>query len=162
MKSENCEVIQLHNNLDFFWCSYCRHLTSWDDIYKTAFIFKEVVSCLNCTSRLEEQWTREKRTNIHVKHLQLNIVLFHDIDNSLSERKASIIDNDTNLRPDVLLVISTSLTINSSRYELKSKLILTIHCNSEKVIYVNNRPFLKVFCKPVVDHIFKMNCNIWV
>ena len=25
---KNCDAIQLHDNLDFFRCSYCRHLTS--------------------------------------------------------------------------------------------------------------------------------------
>lgn len=162
MESEDCEVVQLHDNLEFFQCSYCRHLTSWDSIYEMALISGEVIPCPNCVSMLEERRTRGKRTNVHVGHLWPNIVLFHDIDDPLSERKASIIDNDTNSRPDVLLVIGTSLTINGPRYELKSKLIPAIHCKSEKVIYVNNRSPPKVFCKPVVDHIFEMDCDIWV
>lgn len=154
MKFKNCEMIQLHDNLNFFWCSYCRHLTSWNDI--------KIISCLNCASRLEEWQTRKKKTNVHVEHLWPNIVLFHDINDFLSEKKASIIDNDVNSRFNVLLVIDTSLTIDSSRYKLKSKLILAIHCNSEKIIYVNNRSSLKTICKSIVDHIFEMNCDIWV
>ena len=162
MKFKNDEIIQLHNNLDFFQCSYCRHLTSWNNVYKTALISEEIISCSNCTSMLEEWQTREKRMNIHVEHLWSNIVLFHNIDDSWSKKKASIIDNDINSRPNVLLVIDTSLTIDDSRYKLKNKLILAIHHNSEKIIYVNNRSSLKMFCKSIVDHIFKMNCNIWV
>ena len=162
MESEDCEVLQLHGNLDSFRCSYCRHLTSWDDVYETALISGGVVPCPNCASMLEERRTRGKRMNVHVGHLRPNIVLFHDIDDPWSEKKASIIDNDANSRPDVLLVIGTSLAIDGPRYELKNKLIPAIHRNSGKVIYVNNRPPPKAFCKPVVDHIFEMDCDTWV
>jgi len=92
--------------------------------------------------------------------LQSNIVLFDDIDDPLSDTKASIIDNDANLRPDILLIIGTSLTVDGSTYKLKNKLISTICHNNEKVIYVNNSPLQKLFCKPLIDHIFEMNCNI--
>jgi hypothetical protein len=43
---------------------------------------------------------KEKRT-IHAEHLQPNIVLFDDINDPLSDTKASIIDNDANSRPDI-------------------------------------------------------------
>jgi len=94
--------------------------------------------------------------------LRPNIVLFDDINDPLSDTKASIIDNDANSRPDILLIIGTSLAVGGPTYELKNKLIPAIRCNNEKVIYVNNSPSQKPFCKPLVDHIFEMNCNIWV
>lgn len=162
MKFKNCEMIQLHDNLEFFWCSYCKHMTSWNSIYEMTLIAEEIISCSNCVSMLEEWWTREKRTNIYVKHLWSNIVLFYNIDDSLSKRKVNIIDNDANSRSEILLVIDTSLTINDLRYELKSKLISATHHNNEKIIYINNRSSLKVFCKSVVDHIFEINCDIWM
>ena len=161
MKFKKCKVVQLHDNLDSFQCSYCAHLTSWDGVYETVLVSEEEVSCLNCVSNWEEQQAKKKRT-IHAEHLQPNIVLFDNINDPLSDTKASIIDNDANLRPDILLIIETSLTVNGSMYKLKNKLILAIHHNNEKVIYVNNSPFQKPFCKPLIDHIFEMNCNIWV
>ena len=62
-----------------------------------------------------------------MRHLQPNIVLFQDFNNSLSELKAKIINKDTNLKFDVLLIIGTLLIINDLRYKLKNKLILTVH-----------------------------------
>ncbi len=126
---------------------------------ETALAFEELVSCSECASRVEERQRREERTNIHVEHLRLNIVFFQDIDDSSSETKARFIDKDANLRPDVLLIVDTSLTIESSRYELKSKLILAIRRNDEKIIYVNNNSFSRVFSKLMIDHIFEMNCD---
>jgi NAD-dependent SIR2 family protein deacetylase len=72
------------------------------------------------------------------------------------------------LRPDILLIIGTSLAVDGPTYELKNKLISAIHHNNEKVIYVNNSPSQKPFCKPLVDHILRWTaisecktCNTW-
>ena len=127
---------------------------------KTILAFEEIVSCSECASRIEERQRRRERTNIHVRHLRLNIVLFQDIDDSLSETKARIIDKDVNSKSDVILIVDTSLIIDDSRYELKNKLISTIRRNDEKIIYINNNSFSRTFSKPVIDHIFKMNCNL--
>lgn len=159
---KDCNVIQLHDNLDFFRCSYCRHLMNWDDVRKTILAFEEIVSCSECASRIEERQRRRERTNIHVRHLRFNIVLFQDIDDSLSETKARIIDKDVNSKSDVILIVDTSLIIDDSRYELKNKLISTIRRNDEKIIYVNNNSSSRTFFKLVIDHIFKMNCDLWV
>jgi len=161
MESKECKVVQLHGNLDSFRCSYCAHLTSWDGVYETVLVSGEEVSCPNCVSNREERQAKGKRT-IHAGHLRPNIVLFDDIDDPLSDTKASIIDNDANSRPDILLIIGTSLAVGGPTYELKNKLIPAIRRNNGKVIYVNNSPPRKPFCKPLVDHIFEMDCDIWV
>jgi len=119
--------------------------------------FREIVLCLECASRIEERRRREERTNIYVEHLRLNIVLYHDINDSLSETKARIIDKNANLTLDVFLVVNTLLIIDNSRHELKNKLISTICRNSKKIIYVNNNSFSRAFFKLVVDYIFEMN-----
>jgi len=159
---KDCDVIQLHGNLDSFRCSYCRHLTNWDSVRETALASGEIVSCPECASRVEERRRRGGRTNIHVGHLRPNIVLFQDIDDPLSETKARIIDKDANSKPDVLLVVGTSLAIDGSRYELKNKLIPAVRRNGGKVIYINNNPSPRTFSKPVADHIFEMDCDLWV
>jgi len=128
-------------------------------VRETALAFGEIVLCPECASRVEERRRRGGRTNIHVGHLRPNIVLYHDIDDPLSETKARIIDKDANSTPDALLVVDTSLAIDDPRYELKNKLISTIRQNGGKVIYVNNNPPPRAFSKLVVDHIFEMDCD---
>lgn len=127
-----------------------------------ALAFKKIVSCSKCASKIEERRRREKRTNIHVRHLRFNIVLYHDINDSLSEIKARIIDEDAKSTSNVLLVVDTSLIIDDSRYELKNKLISTIRQKGEKMIYVNNKSSSKTFFKFVINYIFEMNCDYWV
>ena len=98
--------------------------------------------------------------NIYVRHLQLNIVLFQNFNNPLSELKVRMIDKDVNSKPDILLIIGTSLIINDLKYELKNKLIPAVHQNGEKVIYVNNNPPPKAFFKLIVNYIFEMDCDL--
>ncbi len=88
------------------------------------------------------------RTNIHVGDLRPNIVLYHDVDNPLSETKATMIDEDANSTPDVLLVVGTSLAIDGPTYELKNELIPAVRRNGGKVIHVNNNPPPRAFPSP--------------
>ena len=162
IESKDCDVVQLHGNLDSFRCSYCSHSTSWDSVRETALASGEIVLCPECASRVEERRRRGGRTNIHIGHLRPNIVLYHDIDDPLSETKARVIDKDADSTPDALLVIGTSLAIDGPRYELKNKLIPAVRRNDGKVIYVNNNPPPRAFSKPVVDYIFEMDCDYWV
>ncbi len=162
IESKNCDVIQLHDNLNFFQCSYCSHLTNWNITHESSLCFEAKLSCLECESRIESRRKNEARMNIHIEHLRSNVVLLHDINDSWSKIKANFIDKDSSSRLDVLLIIETTLTSEGSRYELKSKLISTIHQSDENVIYINNKPSLRAFAKSVVDHILKMNCDLWV
>jgi len=95
-------------------------------VREIALAFEEIVLCFKCASRVEERRKKKKRTNIHVKHLRPNIVLYHDINNSLNETKARIIDKNANSTSNAFLVVNISLIIDDSRYELKNKLISTI------------------------------------
>ena len=162
VESEDCDVVQLYGNLDSFRCSYCNHFTSWNGVYETALASGEVIPCPECASRVKERRRKGGRTNIHVGQLRPNVVLYHDIDDPLSENKARIIDKDAESLPDVLLVVGTSLAIDGPRYELKNRLIPAVRRNGGKVMYVNNQLPPKAFSKPVVDHIFEMDCDYWV
>ena len=126
---------------------------------KIALTFEEIIIYSKYALKIEERRRRGGRTNIYVKYLRPNIVLYYDINDSLSEIKARIINEDVNLTLDILLVINILLTIDSSRYKFKNKLIPVIRRNSKKIIYVNNNSSPRVFIKPVVDYIFKINYN---
>ena len=123
---------------------------------------RETVSCSECVQRVEEQQRRGQWMNIHVRHLQPNIVLFQDFNDPLSELKARMINKDINLKFNVFLIIDTLLIINDLRYEFKNKLISAVCWNGEKVIYVNNNSFSKTFSKFIINYIFKINCDFWV
>ncbi len=91
--------------------------------------------------------------------MRLNIVLYYDIDNSLSETKEKIINQDAKLTSNILLIVNILLVIDDSRFELKNKLISTIRQKSKKIIYINNKSSLKTFFKLIIDYIFEINCN---
>ena len=87
----------------------------------------EIVLYPECALRVEERQRRGGRTNIHVRYLRPNIILYHDINDPLSEIKATIINKDVNLTPNILLVVSILLAIDGPRYELKNKLIPAVY-----------------------------------
>lgn len=126
---------------------------------KTIFAFKKILLCFKCASKIEERQRREERIDIYVKYLRLNIVLYYDIDNSLSETKEKIINQDAKLTSNILLIVNILLVIDDSRFELKNKLISTIRQKSKKIIYINNKSSLKTFFKLIIDYIFEINCN---
>lgn len=126
---------------------------------ETALASGEIVSCPKYASKVEERRRRGGRTNIYIRYLRPNIILFHDINDPLSEVKARIINEDAELTPDILLVVGILLAIDGPRYELKNKLIPAVRRKGRKVIYVNNKPPPRAFFKPVVDYIFKIDCD---
>ena len=75
--------------------------------------------------------------------------------------KASIIDYNIKLRSNVLLIISTSLIVNNSRYKLKKNLISVMCCNKEKIIYINNTSSSRAFFKSIIDYILEIDYNVW-
>ena len=162
MISDNCEVVQLHGNLKDFRCTYCTHLTAWNSISEASLTSGKFLPCPNCESNREDRRRRDARTNIHIGNLRPNIVFFRDPDDPLSERKATLIDNDSKSRPDVLLIIGTSLAISGPKHELQRRLIPAVQDNGGVVIYINNDPPPKAFLKPAIDYIFKMDCDLWV
>ena len=70
--------------------------------------------------------------------MQFNIVLYYNINNSLSKIKAKIIKKNTKLILNILLIVNILLIINNLRYKFKNKLISTIYYKSKKIIYINN------------------------
>ena len=65
------------------------------------FTFEKIVLYFKCASRIKER--RKKKTNIHVEHLRLNIVFYHNINNLLNKTKTKVIDKDVNSTFDVFL-----------------------------------------------------------
>lgn len=158
----SCELVQLHGNLESLRCSYCKFITDWNDAREIALVSGESLPCPNCSSRLEERQKEGRRAHIHVGYLRTNVVLYHETDDPWAEKKAIIIDSDSKSSPDVLLIIGTSLAVDGAKRELKHSLIPAIRHNGGKVIYINNKPPPKMFCKPMMDHIFEMDCDSWV
>jgi len=76
-------------------------------------LFRKNILYLQCTSIVKKQRVREARTNIYINFLQLNIVFFYEYDNLLDERKIELIDQNNNLKIDILLIIRISLAIDN-------------------------------------------------
>ena len=159
IESKDYDIVQLYSNFDSFRYSYCNYSISWDSVRETALASGEIVLYFKCASRVEERRRRRGRTNIYVRYLRPNIVLYYDIDNPLSEIKVKVIDKDTDSTPNILLIINILLAIDGPRYKLKNKLIPAVYRNGRKVIYINNNPPPRAFSKPVVDYIFEMDCD---
>ena len=161
IKSPGYAVVQLHGDLESLRCTYCGHLTDWDDARESTLISGEEMSCPACVLRVDKRRKNGRRTNIHVGHLRPNIVLNNDDLDPLGKIKASLIDADASSGPDILLIIGTSLAAYGPRSELKSRLILAVYHKGGSVIYVNNKPLPKAFAKPLIDYSIILDCDRW-
>jgi len=157
---DNCEVIQLYDNLDFLQYIFCRYRTDWNKINQMTLLSEKNILCLQCTFIVEKRRVREARTNIYVDFLQSNIVFLHEYDNLSGERKTELIDQDSNLKIDMLLIIEISLIIDSVKQVVGSIFIPAVRRSGGKVVYVSNVRFPKTFCKLKVDFIFEMDCDL--
>jgi len=92
-------------------------------VRETALISGEIVLYPKYALKVEERRRKGGRTNIYVRYLRPNIILYYDINDPLSEIKARIINKDANSTPDVLLIVSILLVIDGLRNELKNRLI---------------------------------------
>jgi len=92
-------------------------------VRETALASGEVVLYPECASKVEERRRKGGRTNIYIRYLRPNVILYHDINDPLSEIKARIINKDADLTPNIHLVVDISLAIDGPRYKLKNKLI---------------------------------------
>ncbi|KAL9124001.1 MAG: hypothetical protein Q9217_006628, partial [Psora testacea] len=68
---------------------------------------------------------------------------------------------DADARPDALLIVGTSLAIDSARDELKKNLISAVRGNYGKAIYVNNSPPPSAM-GALFDYVFRVDCDRWV
>ncbi|MCJ1309537.1 hypothetical protein MMC25_003197 [Agyrium rufum] len=163
IKDAGCEAIQLHGSLENVKCTICSHVTPWKPCHsKEKFLRGTAPECPSC---LETSLDRENRgmRGTCVGTLRPDIVLYGE-GNRHAEDISKIMHNDLGLKPDVLLILGTSLQVHGLK-ALVRDFAQTVHAKKSKrakVIFVNLTAPASSVWNDVIDYWVGMDCDRWV
>lgn len=141
------QCVQLHGDLGTLRCSVCSYTQDWGNV--------EVMSqglleeCPQCLENKQFRAIAGKRTGgLTTGHLRPNIVLYGE-EHPHAEAIALAIKADLKTRPDLLLIVGTSLRVHGVK-QLVRQAARAVHARGGQVILINSEP-LKGWDN-IIDH----------
>ena len=158
-----CEVVQLHGDLVMLRCTICQKTFDWEESDREALcLHGKAPDCPSCTNQNQDRRDRGKR-GTPVGILRPNVVLYGE-EHPSADLLSSIVTHDMGLKPDVLLILGTSLKVHGLKALVK-EFAKSVHANKMgkgRVIFVNlTKPPISVW-GGVIDYWVGMDCDEWV
>ncbi|CAH6722546.1 NAD-dependent histone deacetylase Hst3p [[Candida] jaroonii] len=135
---KDLDVIQLHGSLNELSCTHCFANFEWTENYKDMLSNGSNPECENCCLNYEKRLFEGKRITGNIGILRPGIVLYGE-NHPQSEILAQGLNNDLKSKPDLLIIMGTSLKVDGVKKLVKS-LAKSIHERGGKVIFVNKTP----------------------
>ena len=157
-----CEIVQLHGDLKVLRCTLCQQTSDWEDRHSTRLLAGQAPVCQLCAATNQNRQDRGKR-GTKIGTLRPNIVLYGE-EHPCADAVGEITASDLTMRPDVLLILGTSLHVHGLKTMVR-EFAKAVHAKAGgkgKVILVNlTRPSESVW-KNVLDYWVSMDCDAWV
>ncbi|KAI5956500.1 HST3 [Candida jiufengensis] len=154
------DVIQLHGNLHKLSCTQCFKNFNWSNEYQTQFNQGLNPECSNCYAKYEERLYSGKRITGNIGILRPDIVLYGE-NHPQSEILSLGLSNDLKLKPDLLIIMGTSLKVDGVKKLVKS-LANEIHKKPNgKVIFVNKTSLSKQWSN-FIDYEILCDCDEFI
>jgi NAD-dependent SIR2 family protein deacetylase len=134
---EECRVVLLHGSLHHVICTSCDSKTGFTGLVEETFRQGLAMLCPECEliqSVREAGGLRRRSIGI----LRPDIVLYNE-PHPRGDWVASIFETDLKRRPDLLLIIGTSLRIPGCKHFIK-RASKSVRAQKGKVIFINNLP----------------------
>ena len=158
-----CEVVQLHGDLIVLKCTICQKAFDWDEDGREAMcLHGKAPNCPNCMNQDQDRRDRGKRGS-PIGTLRPNVVLYGE-EHPSADLLSSIATHDMSLKPEVLLILGTSLKVHGLKALVKefAKSVHASKMGKGKVIFVNfTKPPHSVWDE-FVDYWVCMDCDEWV
>lgn len=157
-----CEVVQLHGDLKVLRCTLCQHACEWEDRHSIRLLAGKAPICQQCATANQDRQDRGKR-GTKIGTLRPNIVLYGE-EHPSADVVGEITASDLNMKPDVLLILGTSLHVHGLKTMVRefAKAVHSKAGGKGKVIYVNLTKPSESLWKDVLDHWVSMDCDAWV
>lgn len=157
-----CEVVPLHGDLDQLRCSLCQHLCSWDGEKTEMFLCGEAPACQKCCAKNQNRKDSGKR-GLSVGLLRPNIVLYQE-EHPSSPLLAPLPPFDIGLKPEVLLIMGTSLKVHGLQKLIRefAKAIHGRKGSKGRVVFVNRTKPAESIWNDYIDEWVGMDCDDWV
>ncbi|CAI5759927.1 unnamed protein product [Candida verbasci] len=162
---KNFDVIQLHGNLHKLSCTNCFSNFNWNENFQKLLSDGLNPECSKCLENYEKRLYSGKRlTNNMIGMLRPDIVLYGE-NHPQSELLSQGLSSDLKLKPDLLIIMGTSLKVDGVKKLVKS-LSNKIHefknsKNDGKVIFINKTPLSKQWEK-FIDYEIISDCDDFV
>ncbi|KAJ3281240.1 hypothetical protein HK104_000124 [Borealophlyctis nickersoniae] len=129
-------VVQLHGDLDTVICTFCMTVYSFSEEYRAEFLDGTPPACPGCIEQESIRTALGKRT-MPIGTLRPNIVLYNE-HHAKGDQIADVTNYDLKRRPDLLIVMGTSLKIPGIKALIRalSKSVKTF--DKGKVVFINN------------------------
>jgi NAD-dependent SIR2 family protein deacetylase len=150
----------LHGDLSTLRCQVCSARSPWTDQATEAFLKGSAPWCGAC-QRLSQQRQAQKKRAVAVGALRPNIVLYGEI-HWENDQLNSCIGSDLNSKPDLLLIMGTSLKVSGVKHLVK-EFAEAVHRHEDgQVIFVNRTQPARSVWDGFIDEFIRMDCDEWV
>lgn len=156
---KNLDVIQLHGDLHQLSCTQCFHTFDWTSNYQTMLSNGDNPECQNCQHKYNQRLYQGKRLTGNIGILRPGIVLYGE-NHPQSEILAQGFNTDIKLKPDLLIIMGTSLKVDGIK-KLVKNLATMVHSRNGKVIFVNKTPLNNSWTN-YVDYQVLSDCDDFV
>lgn len=154
------ECVLLHGCLRRLRCSNCPDSFAWHEgDREMETLIDPEPPCPGCTKISEDRKAEGKRATA-VGKLRPDIVLYDEQD-PRAESISAIAWHDQSLRPDVLLIMGTSLATHGVQLLIKDFAMVIHEKRAGKVVFVNLTEPAKSW-DGVIDYWVKWDCDAWV
>ncbi|CCE86018.1 Piso0_005662 [Millerozyma farinosa CBS 7064] len=154
------DVVQLHGSLGHLACTSCFCNFDWNSEYRRQLAQGLSPDCHNCYLKYQERLYSGKRLTGNYGFLRPNIVLYGE-NHPQAEILASGINKDKSSRPDLLIIMGTSLRVDGVK-KLVRALASDIHARGGKVLFVNKTPVSHAMWSSVIDYEVLCDCDRFV
>ncbi|WQF90427.1 Putative Sirtuin family, DHS-like NAD/FAD-binding domain superfamily [Colletotrichum destructivum] len=157
--SGGMEYVLLHGSVHCLRCSFCSKVYSWDDSnYEKGILAGKEPFCPGCAKLSADRVEKGKRPTA-IRTLRPDIVLYGE-ENPQAEYINEVVKQDLHQRPDILLIMGTSLTTYGVKYLIRD-FAEAPHEQNGKVVYVNRTRPAKEWDN-IIDYWAEQECDIWV
>ncbi|KAK6458835.1 DHS-like NAD/FAD-binding domain-containing protein, partial [Scheffersomyces xylosifermentans] len=156
---KSLDVVQLHGNLHKLSCTNCFSNFDWNESYQSQLANGLNPQCSKCYEKYEERLYSGKRLTGNIGLLRPDIVLYGE-HHPQSEILAQGLNVDLRAKPDLLIVMGTSLKVDGVKKLVKS-LSASIHDKGGKVIFINKTPLSKQW-ENYFDYEILSDCDSFV
>lgn len=154
------DVVQLHGNLHQLSCTHCLTSYSWTEEYQALLSLGSNPECKSCHEKYLERLYLGKRLTGNIGLLRPLIVLYGE-NHPQAEYLARGLNHDLKSRPDLLLIMGTSLKVDGVKKLVRS-LATSIHSKGGKIIFVNKTPLSSSSWNGIIDYQVLSDCDDFV
>ncbi|KAJ3408905.1 hypothetical protein HDV05_004692 [Chytridiales sp. JEL 0842] len=149
---KSVRVVQLHGDLDHVTCTHCKTLFPFNTTHTTTFLTGTAPDCPSCISADDLRTSMGKRS-VAIGTLRPNVVLYNE-HHAQGQEIAELAASDVRKRPDLLIVMGTSLKVDGIRRLVKD-LARAVHSLKNGTVVLVNRTELGKEWDGVFDYFVK-------